>query len=221
MLLIVALWLAAPEVAALSQASGADQSRGVLDVLVFYADPPRDLESYPSQVRQELERFVRRYRAYRPRPRPAQLGSEMRMVYAAREGHEAKLFAAASDDGVGKLAQVYVEDLRPCYEWEGFHDCPQREAEFAERYLASHPENPFGEILWLFVAHRWLCAAEGYQQEQRPIDAARARRAYESGLTTAIARSRSALMQTALAELRASGRCYASDPFAGRRKESP
>jgi hypothetical protein len=184
--------------------------RGILEVVVFYAyaDGPRDIARYPLQVRQELQRFRERAREYRPRSRPSRLGLEMGMVYAAREGYEAKLVAAAAVAGAPRLAQQYVDALRPCYEWEGFHDCPEREAVFAEQYLRERPDTPFRELLRVLAAHRWLCTAEGYEYEQKPTEARRARRAYDEALKIATAESRSALMATAASELKTSGRCH-------------
>jgi hypothetical protein len=111
-----------------------------------------------------------------------------------------------------------VDALRPCYEWEGFHDCPEREALFAERYLLDHPQSPFRDFLPLLAAHRWLCTAEGYDYEQKPAEANRARRAYENALNMSAAGSRSPLMRTAAEELKARGRCHLTDPFRGRRE---
>jgi hypothetical protein len=182
-----------------------------LDVVVFYGEP-REIKEYEPEVRQELQRYLQRFRAYGPRSRPTGLGSEMTMVYAAREGYEGKLVAAAAAAGVERLAQEYVDSLKPCYEWEGFHDCPEREAIFAERYLTQHPDSPFRDFLRLLAAHRWLCAAEGYEYEQQPAAAQRARHAHDRALTSA-RDSRSALMRAAAEELRAANRCHASDPF--------
>ena len=194
-----------------AQVSTQPTRRQLLDVLVFYADIPAG-DQYTADVRRELIQFARRASSYRPRPRPDGLGGEMRMVYAAREGYEAKLVAAAGAAGAEALARQYVDDLRPCYEWEGFGECPEREAKFAERYLSAHPDSPFREFLPLLIAHRSLCAAEGYEQEERPQEAARSRRASEGPL--AIARkSRSMLIRTAAVELMQRGRCYETSPF--------
>ena len=130
---LLTLYVAAAGNLGLEQAGRANRS--VLDAIVFYADPPSEVAQFPRDVREDLERYRQRLRAYRPRPRPPQLGSEMTMVYAAREGYERKLVAASTRSGVEQLAQEYVDTLRPCYEWEGFHECPEREAIFAERYL--------------------------------------------------------------------------------------
>ena len=191
------------------------QQRRLLDVLVFSAEP-NDTNQYPPEVREELQRYLQRFRGYRPRPRPTGLGSEMTMVYAAREGYERKIVAASELGGVEALAQEYVDRLRPCYEWEGFHDCPEREASFADEYLRQHPDAPFRDFLRLLAAHRWLCTAEGYDHARRPAGAERARREYERAVTRA-GETRSAMIEVAVNELRVTNRCYASDPF--RRRE--
>ena len=216
--LFICAWLANSPDFPTTETFRQDTQRGVLDVVVFYADAPRDIDRYPVPVQQELQRFLNRARTYRPRPRPVRLGSEMRIVYAAREGYEAKLVAAAAVASTARLAQQYVDALRPCYEWEGFHDCPEREALFAERYLRDRPDTPFRDVLRVLAAHRWLCTAEAYEYEQKPTEALRARRAYEEALKMAAADSRSALMATAASELIASGRCFATDPFSKRRE---
>lgn len=136
------------------------------------------------------------------------------MFYAAREGYEGKLVAAAAPGaGVARLARDYVDALRPCYEWEGFHDCPESEALFAEQYVLDHPGTPFRDFLHLLAAHRWLCAAEAYDYEQTPEKASHARRKYEDALKTAALTSRPALMAAAADELKRSGRCHREDPF--------
>ena len=207
---ILALCVAAAGSLGLGQASGAN--REVLDAIVFYADPPSDVAQFPPDVREDLHRYLQRLRAYRPRPRPPQLGSEMTMVFAAREGYEGKLVAASPTSGVEQLAQEYVDTLRLCYEWEGFHDCPEREAIFAERYLADHPDAPFAGLLRILAAHRWLCTAEAYEYQRQPGSAEHARHEYQRALAIAI-KVESPLMRVAADELKASGRCYQSDPL--------
>ena len=211
---LVLICVCATAIPCLTQTARAE--RDVLDVLVFYADSPSEVAQYPSDVREALGRYLQRLRDYRPRPRPPRVGSEMAMVYAAREGYEGKLFAAAGVSGAERLAQEYVDDLRPCYEWEGHHDCPEREAIFAERYLLARPATPFADFLRLLAAHRWLCTAEAYDRERQPASAVRARGAYQKALDTAL-HSESPLMRVAAGELKSSDRCHASDPFRTRR----
>ncbi|HET9867062.1 MAG TPA: hypothetical protein VFQ06_07215, partial [Nitrospira sp.] len=206
--IFICVWLANVPDVTTSETARQDTPRNVLDVVVFYPDRLRDADRYSVQVRQEVQRFLARARGYRPRSRPPRLGSEMRMVYAAREGYEGKLVASAAVAGTARLAQQYVDALRPCYEWEGFHDCPEREAVFAEQHLRDRPDTPFRDFLRVLAAHRWLCTAEGYEYEQKPADALRARRAYEAALKMAMEQSRSVLMATAANELKASGRCH-------------
>jgi hypothetical protein len=193
-------------VPSLAQAPAAKIPHKLVDEVVFFATVP-DNNEYDADVRRELQQFRQRVRSYRPRPRPARLSGEMRMVYAAREGYEGKLVASGGA-GTELLAHQFVDELKPCYEWEGFHDCPENEAKFAEQYLAKNPNTPFRELLPLLAANRWFCAAEGYEMEERPQDAARSRKASAAQLAVAL-KSQSLLIRTAAQELRTRGRCHA------------
>ena len=131
------------------------------------------------------------------------------MVQAAQVNYKRRLVAVSNDREAPALAAAYVDNLRPCYEWEGFHDCPEREAVFADEYQAAHPNGPFSEYLPLLAAHRWLCAAEGYDYEQQPTEAARSRRNYQQRVSTA-QKSRVLLIRTAAERLAVRGRCRGS-----------
>ena len=59
--------------AVLPAAQSSVPKRRLLDVIVFYADPPA-MEQYPPEIRQELERFVQlRKEARWCRARPARV----------------------------------------------------------------------------------------------------------------------------------------------------
>ena len=183
----------------------------LLDIIVFSASLPFDMSVYPADLRSLLRQHMTRWKAYRPRQRPPKVDPESEMGYDAREGYERRLAAVTTAPDADTLAQQYVDSLRPCYEWEGFHDCPEAEAKFAEQYLSKNPNNPFAEFLPLLAAHRWICAAEGYELEERPGDAVRARRAAEGPLATAL-KSPSLLIRTAAQELRSRNRCHGAAP---------
>jgi hypothetical protein len=90
-------------------------------------------------VKAELERASQRFEAYQsPRPGPVN-SSEEEMLYAARARYERLLVAFAADRTAQALAVEYVDTLRPCYGWEGCHDCPERGASNASAYLAANP----------------------------------------------------------------------------------
>jgi hypothetical protein len=129
------------------------------------------------------------------------------MVYTVQVRYEAKLAAVADSPRAPDLALAYVERLRPCYEWEGYHDCPEREAIFARDYQATHPDGPFREYLPLLEAHRWLCAAEGYDYEKQPEEAARSRREFDRSITAA-KRSKSLMVRLAAERLAERGYYY-------------
>jgi hypothetical protein len=187
----------------------------LLDVLVWgtYAVRTVDPAAYPPGVRGELQAHLRRADAYQSK-RPVPAGSERKMVHSAQVGYERRLAAVTADAAAPSLAAAYVSALKPCYEWEGFHECPEREAIFADDYIAAHPKGPFAAFLPLLSAHRWLCAAEGYDYEKRSEDAARSRREYESRVAVAQA-SPLLLLRTAAARLAARGTCRADGGRAG------
>jgi hypothetical protein len=171
------------------------------------------LAAYQPAVRADLEVHLRRANAYRSK-RPVPAGFEMRMVHAAQVAYERRLVAVTGDVVAPSLAARYVDKLRPCYEWEGFHNCPERGAIFADDYPAANPQSPFAVYLPLLAAHRWLCAAEGYDYEKRPEDAAQYNREFEARVRIA-AQSSNALIRAAAARLAERGRCRANGRRAG------
>ena len=142
-----------------------------------------DTSIHSPGVKAELEELLQRSERYRSkRGRPSN-SSELAMVHGAQVRYERLLVATSDDSTVSALAMTYVDRLRPCYEWEGGHDCPEREAAFAHEYQTAHPGGPFSGYLPLLEAHRWLCTAEGYESEKRPEDAARSRREYQQAIS--------------------------------------
>lgn len=186
---------------------GAMAGYSLLDVLVWGTDIKIDVPSYPPDVRAQFSQLRQRSDRYRSARRRPAGSSELAMVYDAQVRYERRLIAASTSSGADALAVAYVNELHPCYEWEGFHDCPEREAAFAAKYQASNPTGPFSQYLPLLEAHRWLCAAEAYEFEKAPAEAARAQRAYEQALSAA-SQSASLLVRTAALELKTRARCH-------------
>ena len=183
---------------------------GLLDVLVFWPYFGSDfVKAYPPAVKTQIEMYLQRYNSYQSkRPKPDDDSRLADIVRSASVDYERRLVALSDDPRAPALAAAYVDRLRPCYEWEGMHDCPEREARFARQYRAANPRGPFSDFLPLLEAHRWLCAAEGYDFEGEAQEAARSRR--ESTAALAIARkSALPLVRIAAAELAARGRCMA------------
>ena len=204
---LVAAGLAAVPPGLWSQAISATARDEIVDLLVLSADLPIDLKAYPPDARAELQRYLQRYMAYgskRVRPRKSGLDA---MVYTAWVGYERKLAAVSGDPKAPALAAAYVDRLRPCYEWEGFHDCPEREAIFAADYQTANPGGPFSDYLPLLAAHLWLCAAEAYEYEKQPEGAARSRRAYETMVSTA-RQSKTLLIRLAAERLAERNSCF-------------
>jgi hypothetical protein len=183
-------------------------SDALLDLLVWGAHMPIDPRAYTGELRAEVERYLNRTTAYRSTTTPPAF-AEGAMVHAAQVSYERRLAAISDDPSASALAVAYVKDLRPCYEWEGFHDCPEREARFADEYLAAHATGPFSAYLPLLAAHRWLCTAEAYEYESRPTDAETSRRLYRERLLIAQA-SRVLFVRRAAESLAARGKCFAT-----------
>jgi hypothetical protein len=209
-IVLVAFGLALAPTAAFSQPSGGRSRNSLVDVLVWGAEVPIDWSAYSYEVRAEAERHRQRFSQYRSERRPPVDSSELKMVYAARLRYERRLAAVSDDPRAQTSAAEFVERLKPCYEWEGYHDCPEREARFAAEYQAANPTGPFRDYLPLLAVHPWLCTAEAYEYEKRPEDAARSRREFELALSTA-RRSAALLVRTAAEELRTRGRCFAPE----------
>jgi hypothetical protein len=190
-----------------SQAISATARDEIVGLLVLSADLPIDLKAYPPDASAELQRYLQRYKAYRSkRVRSMKSGLDA-MVYTAWVGYERKLAAVSGDPKAPALAAAYVDRLRPCYEWEGFHDRPEREAIFAADYQTANPGGPFSDYLPLLAAHRWLCAAEAYEYEKQPEGAARSRRAYETMVSTA-RQSKTLLIRLAAERLAERSSCF-------------
>jgi hypothetical protein len=179
----------------------------LLDALVFGTHASMDASAYSGELRNEFDAYLTRAAAYRSTtPVPASPGL-LRLVNSARVSYERRLAAIADDPVAPNLAAKYVARLRPCYEWEGYHDCPEREALFADEYQAADPNGPFSAYLPLLSAHRWLCAAEAFDYEKRPDDSARSRRMYDERIAAAL-RSPVLLIRTAAERLSVRQRCF-------------
>jgi hypothetical protein len=178
----------------------------ILERLIGDIETPLEPDNYPTPLRGEVIQLLARASAYRPAT-PAPPGDGLqKMVYAARISYEHRLVAVAEDMNASTLARGYVDALKPCYEWEGYHDCPEREAAFADKYQAEHPTGPFSDFLPLLSAHRWLCAAEAYEYERQPAEAERSRTLSATRLAAARS-SRSMLVRIAAARLKVRGQC--------------
>lgn len=178
----------------------------LVEMLVSGPDLGIDPAAYPPTLKAVIERYLSLASAYRPTG-PVPLAADFRMAYVARVRYERKLAAVSDDPQAAKLAREYVSELRPCYEWEGYHGCPEREAKFADEYQQAHPDGPFSAYLPLLAAHRWLCTSEAYIYENRPFDAELSRGRYENEIAVA-RKSELLLVRTAAENLMKRGKCY-------------
>jgi hypothetical protein len=163
----------------------------ILNVLVWGVHMPIRADAYSGRLRIAVDAYLRRARAYRS-TRSVPAAADLGMLYTASVSYEQRLAAISGDSAARRMAREYVDRLRPCYEWEGGADCPEREAVFADEYQQANPQGPFSAFLPLLSAHRWLCTAEAYETAQQPDQAARSLTRYEERI--AVARESSVLL---------------------------
>ena len=91
---------------------------------------------------------------------PGDLYFEESIALEKRQGLE-QTAAVLSDDPVYALSVMeYLADAPIFYEWEGMHDGPLAEAEYAAQYLAENPGTVIEPFLLAFLLHRYRAAWE-------------------------------------------------------------
>ena len=188
------------------QAQASSPRAQLADLLLWGADTTPSITGLTPALQSEVDRYRRRWAAYKRGLRPTQ-DSTMTMVRDNQVRYERRLVAIGRTPQARTLAAAYVKALRPCYEWEGFHDCPEREAQFADSYQGAHSAGPFREYLPLLAGHRWLCAAEGYQYEKSFTNVDRTRAEYERAIAVAL-KSPDQLVRASAEELKKRGTCF-------------
>jgi hypothetical protein len=204
---LVILLLTLPVSLLLAQ-PGAGRDDALLDALVWGAYESIDPSDYSDDMTAEVADYVRRVRQSCPKITFRTAGESV-MVRTGQLRYACRLAALSADHEAPQLARGYAVGLQPCAEWEGLHDCPEREARFADEYYLGHLNGPFRAFLPLLAAHRWLCAAEAYDRERRPAEAYLSRRWYEQRLGTAL-RSESQLVRVAAGTLSHRAQCFAA-----------
>jgi len=84
-----------------------------------------------------------------------------------RRAVEKGIVSLINSRGIEKEAADYARSAPLAYEWEGFADCPLGEARYAEDYLGKNPSTVIKPYLILFLAHRYRCAYECLEFEQK------------------------------------------------------
>lgn len=205
--IVLALFMGASPCLSFAQSTTKAED-ALVELLLWSPQLGIDPGAYAPALKAAIERYLRLSAAYRPIG-PVPSAPDFRMAYDARVGYERRLAAMSDDPQAPKLAREYVARLWPCYEWEGYHDCPEREARFADEYQQAHPNGPFSTYLTFLAAHRWLCTSEAYIYEKRPSDAELSRHRYDNEIAVA-GKSELLLVRTAAESLMKRGKCYPS-----------
>jgi hypothetical protein len=192
-----------------------DAADAILKRLVFNCQEPAAVATAErdSDITTRLRAVDERCNAFRARIPPPRTDSAEGLAANARWLYAQRLFAMSTGDTAAEATR-YATALHPCYEWEGYHDCPEHEAVFADTYSKDHPTSPLAQYLPLLAAHRWQCAAEAYAYEQRnhvpagrgSVGMAEARRRAAADLATAL-RCADPLVRHGAETLKRTGSC--------------
>jgi hypothetical protein len=80
--------------------------------------------------------------------------------FSVRQEIERAIVALVDDPGIAREAAFYAKDAVFAYEYEADSGGPTGEAQYAEAYLAKHPQTPMAPFLDLFLAHRYRALYE-------------------------------------------------------------
>jgi len=91
---------------------------------------------------------------------PGDLYFEESIALEKRQGLEQTAAVFSDDPSYALTVMEYLADAPIFYEWEGMHDGPLVEAEYAEQYLAENPETIIEPFLLSFLLQRYRAAWE-------------------------------------------------------------
>jgi len=124
------------------------------------------IDLLPKTIQMDATQFIHRYQHFESRlkaPRNADKNSVdytwITDVYFQQQQKRERSIVALIP-GADAEAAAYVLLNPGCYEWEGFADCPKKEAQFAETYLHAFPDTPLKPYLLLLLMHRYRAITE-------------------------------------------------------------
>jgi hypothetical protein len=136
------------------------------DNLFGWYDPEETLDEpdaalYPEEDLAVVETAMARLRVFEPITQmPGHLFFEESISLQKRQGLEQTAAALSDDPGYRSAVADYLADASILYEWEGMHEGPLAEAEYAERFLSGHPGTVIEPFLVVFLLHRYRAAWE-------------------------------------------------------------
>jgi hypothetical protein len=127
---------------------------------------PADLETVPEPLRTRLTRYLARRTAFKSSYKSQPDSLQKVRSDAKKRVIERAIVSLIETPGVEKAAAEFVAAAPVAYEWEGMHDGPLAEANFAEGALKKDPSSPLAPWFYVFIAERQRVAFETYENEK-------------------------------------------------------
>ena len=125
-----------------------------------------DLAAVPEPLRARLEKYLTRRTAFKSSYKSEPDSLQKVRADAKRRVLERAIVSLIDTPGIEKAAADFVAAAPIAYEWEGLHDGPIAEANFAEGVLKKAPSSPLAAWLYVFIADRQRVAFEAYENEK-------------------------------------------------------
>lgn len=120
-----------------------------------------DASLYSAEELLLVEAAMARLQAFVPLTEmPGDLYFEESIALEKRQGLEHTAAVLSDDPTYALTVMEYLADAPIFYEWEGMHEGPLAEAEYAAQYLAENPETIIEPFLLTFLLHRYRAAWE-------------------------------------------------------------
>jgi len=125
-----------------------------------------DLAAVPEPLRARLEKYLTRRAAFKSSYKSEPDSLQKVRADAKRRVLERAIVSLIDSPGIEKAAADFVAAAPIAHEWEGMHDGPIAEANFAEGVLKKAPSSPLAPWLYVFIAERQRVAFETYENEK-------------------------------------------------------
>ena len=125
-----------------------------------------DLEKIPEPLRARLRTYLDRRAAFKTAYKHDADSLEMVRADAKRRALERSIVALIDAPGIEQTAAEMIGKATIFYEWEGMHQGPLDEAQYAEEQLKKNPASPLAPWFYVFIAHRQRVVFETYEAEK-------------------------------------------------------
>jgi hypothetical protein len=179
----IAALLASTAVAA-SQTAAAPDLKGRLYKAVFSSGAgvltEKDIAAVPEPLKGRLGKFLARRAAFKSSYKGDPATIQQVRADAKRRVIERAIVSLVDAPGIEQTAADFVAAAPIAHEWEGMHDGPLAEANFAENVLKKDPASPLAPWLYVFIAERQRIAFEAYENEKNEEGMKAAARKYRA-----------------------------------------